>query len=136
MTRTCIALTLILATASLAAANETVDTGFVFGPWKYFAPYYFPVSGQCMGICFTPADFIPTYESPNPPAPGPYSGPVMPPPPAKVAGGKSLRPLPPAEQYTPAPRPSSTVPTRMSPIQSPEAKPRMVDPPPAGRSSQ
>lgn len=136
MTRTAIVLIIVLAAAPFAAAIETVDTGFVFGPWKYFAPYYFPISGQCAGICFTPADFVPKYESPNPPAPGPYEGPVMPPPPKKVSAAKSFGPLPPAERYNPAPRSSTPAPRTMRPIQSPSPKPRIVDPPPAGKSSQ
>lgn len=40
-----------------------------FGPWVYFAPYYFPPDGTCKGHCLSPNDFLPTYESPNPPAP-------------------------------------------------------------------
>jgi len=136
MIRLLIALALVLAIVPVAAAIETVDTGFVFGPWKYFAPYYFPINGQCAGICFTPADFVPKYESPNPPPPGPYNGPIMPPPPTKVSAAKMHAPLPPAERYTPAPRQSPTGSRAMRPIQPPSSKPRMVDPPPAGRMSQ
>jgi len=40
-----------------------------FGPWVYFAPYYFPPDGCCLGQCFGPADFLPRYEAPNPPIP-------------------------------------------------------------------
>ncbi len=40
-----------------------------FGPWVYFAPYYFPPDDCCCGYCFGPMDFLPQYESPNPPIP-------------------------------------------------------------------
>jgi hypothetical protein len=40
-----------------------------FGPWRYYAPYYFPPDRCCLGYCFSPDDFRPTYESPNPPQP-------------------------------------------------------------------
>lgn len=40
-----------------------------FGPWKYFAPYYFPVDKSCLGHCFGPDDFLPRYETPPPPKP-------------------------------------------------------------------
>jgi hypothetical protein len=40
-----------------------------FGPWLYYAPYYFPPDGCCLGYCFGPDDFRPRYESPNPPLP-------------------------------------------------------------------
>jgi hypothetical protein len=40
-----------------------------FGPWLYYAPYYFPPDGSCLGYCFGPDDFRPKYESPNPPIP-------------------------------------------------------------------
>ena len=40
-----------------------------FGPWAYFAPYYFPPDKCCLGHCFGPEDFGPRYESPNPPIP-------------------------------------------------------------------
>jgi|GEM_PF-1539547 len=40
-----------------------------FGPWKYFAPYYFPPDKCCLGHCFGPDDLFPRYETPPPPKP-------------------------------------------------------------------
>lgn len=40
-----------------------------FGPWVYYAPYYFPPEGACNGHCLSANSFLPTYESPNPPEP-------------------------------------------------------------------
>ncbi len=36
-----------------------------FGPFLHYAPYYFPKDG-CKGFCFSPEDYRPTYEDPNP----------------------------------------------------------------------
>lgn len=44
-----------------------------FGPWKYFAPYYFPPDKCCLGHCFGPDDVLPRYETPPPPMPS-YGG--------------------------------------------------------------
>jgi hypothetical protein len=38
-----------------------------FGPWKYYAPYYFPRNNLYAG----PESQAPVYEAPNPIAPGP-----------------------------------------------------------------
>ncbi len=98
-----IALMLVFAVVPLmAVSHASADTGFRFGPWLYFAPYYFPSSGSCMGICFTPAHFIPRYESPNPPAPGPYAGPAAVPHPPKKGMPRKGFPRPfHSEQYGP-----------------------------------
>lgn len=48
-----------------------------FGPWVYFAPYYFPPDDCCCGYCFGPMDFLPQYESPNPPIPSHDVGPCL-----------------------------------------------------------
>ncbi|MBM4329282.1 MAG: hypothetical protein FJ118_19220 [Deltaproteobacteria bacterium] len=70
------------------AANVQADTGSVFGPWKYFAPYYFPQSGCCLGYVLSPHDYLPKYEDPNPPVPGLPLPPACPPPmPAIKKGG-------------------------------------------------
>ncbi len=76
-------LALIFTFALLAcafAAQAEAYTGYRFGPFLYYAPYYFPPNGSCMGQCFTPDDFKPQYEDPNPlpppmgrfPAPRPH----------------------------------------------------------------
>jgi hypothetical protein len=89
-----------------------------FGPWVYYAPYYFPPGGACEGVCLSPASFLPTYESPNPPEPV-WEKPPRPPrddcPPAKMA---SRRPhTGPSSVGAPPPRQSGT--TRISPIEKP-----------------
>jgi hypothetical protein len=81
MSRKIILLVLIIAIAALAlAASALCEFGPRFGPWKYYAPYYFPKRG-CMGMCISPRDFVPTYEDPNPLVPG---LPTPLPPPRKV----------------------------------------------------
>ncbi|MFH0825396.1 MAG: hypothetical protein V2B18_21805 [Pseudomonadota bacterium] len=41
-----------------------------FGPWVYFAPYYFPGHNTAVGACLTPEHFEPLYEVDNPRIPG------------------------------------------------------------------
>lgn len=97
-----IALTLFLAIATTALAGHAYSyTGSAFGPRLYFAPYYFPKSGCCKGICYTPADFRPTYEDPNPPVPGlPQPPRFLPPPVAEWAPARPIRPPVSASRYT------------------------------------
>jgi hypothetical protein len=71
----------LIAAILIGALQAHAYTGSRFGPWLYFAPYYFPVSGCCKGFCFSPGDFRPTYESPNPLPPGVPVVPSGPPPP-------------------------------------------------------
>ncbi len=59
----------VLLAALLFALPITSHSEERFGPWVYFAPYYFPPDKCCLGHCFGPDDFIPRYESPNPPMP-------------------------------------------------------------------
>ena len=112
-----------LSSITLAASSHAEPR---FGPWVYFAPYYFPPDGCCLGFCFGPNDFIPRYESPNPPIPsydiGACLGYPRPAPlPRKVAPGShvnlsshSMAPAPrlnenrPALSATRVPRPSRT----------------------------
>lgn len=56
---------LALITTMAAAAHAELR----FGPWVHFAPYYFPPATSGLGLCFSPEDFAPKYESPNPPKP-------------------------------------------------------------------
>jgi hypothetical protein len=64
----------VLSSMTLAASSHAE---LRFGPWVYFAPYYFPPDGCCLGYCFGPDDFIPRYESPNPPIPSHDVGPCL-----------------------------------------------------------
>jgi hypothetical protein len=76
--RTFALLLLVAASLTLGAAAHSYD-GARFGPWLYYAPYYFPRSGCCKGFCFGPADFRPTYEDPLP-VPQALLNPYCPPP--------------------------------------------------------
>jgi hypothetical protein len=49
-----------------------------FGPWVYYAPYYYPPSNQCLACITSPLAFLPRYESPNPPIPSNDPGPQCP----------------------------------------------------------
>jgi hypothetical protein len=53
---------LALITTMVAPAHAELR----FGPWVHFAPYYFPSAASGLGLCFSPEDFAPKYESPNP----------------------------------------------------------------------
>ncbi len=55
-----VAAALFTALPSLSLAEER------FGPWAYYAPYYFPPDMVFAGRLFCPQDFAPRYESPNP----------------------------------------------------------------------
>jgi hypothetical protein len=59
-----------------------------FGPWLYYAPYYFPRHGVCKGFCVGPESFGPRYEDPNPLSPGP---PLSPPDSATGAGRGAVK---------------------------------------------
>lgn len=69
---------IIIACSSFQAL---ADTGRTYGPWRYFAPYYFSPSRSCAGVPLTPDDFKSKYELPNPVVPG---EPVPAPPERKV----------------------------------------------------
>jgi len=58
-----VAAVLFTAFPSLSPAEER------FGPWAYYAPYYYPPDMVFAGRLFCPEDFAPRYESPNPPQP-------------------------------------------------------------------
>ncbi len=62
------------------------DFGTVFGPWRYYAPYYFPPDVTQKGTYFAPDHFKPRYQDPNPtpqipprPASTPHHAVVAPP---------------------------------------------------------
>lgn len=58
-----VAAALFVALPSLSCAEER------FGPWVYYAPYYYPPFMKFAGRPMCPQDFAPKYESPNPPQP-------------------------------------------------------------------
>ena len=78
-----------------------------FGPWRYYAPYYFPPDRCCLGHCLSPDDFRPTYESPNPLQPRNDAPPrcAAPPPPSKSAARRG-KPGPLAVRQTPPMKPA------------------------------
>jgi hypothetical protein len=67
------AIALLLLVALFFALQLPAYSEERFGPWKYFAPYYFPPDKCCMGHCFGPDDVFPRYETPPPPKPN-YGG--------------------------------------------------------------
>ena len=80
-----ISLAIIAFLAGLQAAACAEER---FGPWVYYSPYYFPPENGCLGYLLSPEDYLPRYESPNPPKPC-YGGdcpfPGMPVPPPRMA---------------------------------------------------
>ncbi len=94
---------IVLALSCLCPFTALSNTEERFGPWRYYAPYYFPPDGCCLGHCFSPDELRPVYESPNPPQPKndapPQCAPA--PPPSKTARpSKDLAPE--ARQIPPA----------------------------------
>ncbi|MBI5568810.1 MAG: hypothetical protein HY914_02600 [Desulfomonile tiedjei] len=75
-------LVLIAVIAAFPAASSAEQR---FGPWAYYAPYYFPPGLACIGHCFTPLDLLPRYESPNPEPPSSAVPPCTAGPPARPA---------------------------------------------------
>lgn len=123
-----------------------------FGPWVYYSPYYFSPDNSCLGCFLSPADWLPKYESPNPPKPsygGECSFPSMPVrPPSKMARhaprGADLTPpraVPPAQQRTqtnqsqfrsslrPVGQPTAVVPNGPKPVNHPGPQQRVVPAP-------
>jgi len=109
-----------------------------FGPWLYYAPYYFPPDRCCLGYCFSPDDFRPTYESPNPSQPKDDAPPrcaAPPPPPQKAAprgntGPQVARQMPQLKPVlndrpgAPAKRPFPASATRHQTVTPPPGQPR------------
>jgi len=108
----------VLYAMAMAASSHAEER---FGPWVYFAPYYFPPDGCCLGYCFGPADFLPRYESPNPPIPSYDIGaclgsPGPGPKPTKVASrhqisrsAPSMAPVPRLKESSPSPSAARTL---------------------------
>jgi len=75
-----------------------------FGPWVYYAPYYYPPDNLCLACVSSPLDFLPRYESPNPPIPSHDPGPQCAPAPIQKVGSKGsagFMPSGPAPMYAP-----------------------------------
>lgn len=70
-------LTLIVAAALFTALPSLSLAEERFGPWAYYAPYYFPPQMVYAGRLFSPQDFLPRYETPNPPQPSNAAPPGM-----------------------------------------------------------
>jgi len=119
-------LLLCLAVALFAAADSRAELRF--GPWVYYAPYYFPPNEACPGRCLMPEEYAPRYESPNPfppradgdcrrltSPPPPMGAECTPgaPPPRRLA--RATRPAPPTGPPAVRPRSSST--SRVVPAQ-------------------
>ncbi len=69
---------LAISAVLLTTLSAAADTGTKWGPWRHFAPYYFPPSRACMGYSFTPKDFQPRYQVPNAMVPGAPRPPMIP----------------------------------------------------------
>ena len=107
-----------------------------FGPWLYYAPYYFPPDGRCLGHCLSPDDFRPTYESPNPPqpkndAPPPCAAPPAPPNPGRHGklASQDTRQMPPIKPAlgeqpgSPSKRPSPASAAKPQALTTPPGRP-------------
>lgn len=125
-----ISLILALSTLLVAAAFAVPSYAEVrFGPWVYYAPYYYPPDNQCLACVTSPLDFLPRYESPNPPTPSHDPGPLGPPmPPTKVKSQNSAAHYP---SFSPTP---SRPPVRrvrpekhsLEPVERPDTQSRLV----------
>ena len=67
---------IVLAVAFSTLMPATSSADLRFGPWVYWAPYYYPPPEMMQHLGFKPEDFAPRYQSPNPAPP-----PDCPPPP-------------------------------------------------------
>ena len=85
-TRLKIILPALLFVMTVLTMTVHADLGTVFGPWRYYAPYYFPPEVTQGPTCYRPQQFLPRYQDPNPlpdipeprqPAPGYGPAPAM-----------------------------------------------------------
>lgn len=84
---------LILALAATVVAVQTPCSAELrFGPWVFWAPYYYPSPEKMKNLGLKPEDFAPRYQAPNP-LPPPSDGYCPPPPPRprKVAAKSRLK---------------------------------------------
>jgi hypothetical protein len=122
---------LIIAAAFVVAAQASSQAELRFGPWVYWAPYYYPSPEKLRMLGFHAKDFAPRYQSPNPIAP--KSDGYVPAPrkrPRKVASRAAYRQrVRPPEMNRPkqTPRPVSTQPraSRSKPTLAPGT--RMIE---------
>jgi len=63
-----IVLVLVLAITMIAAMHSSTQAELRFGPWVYYAPYYFPPP-EASPECWPVGALAPRYESPPPPPP-------------------------------------------------------------------
>jgi hypothetical protein len=99
-----------------------------FGPWVYYAPYYFPPDNMCMGCFLSPLDWLPRYESPNPCRPfygGDCAHPSMPAPPRKIGRhAPRMASVGPPVAASPAPVRAQMSPSQFRPALRPIGQPR------------
>jgi hypothetical protein len=97
-----------------------------FGPWVYYAPYYYPPDNLCLACVSSPLDFLPRYESPNPPIPSHDPGPQCPPEPIRKVGPQNsagFMPPEPGPVYAPRRGRMHGAPRALAPVSSYEPLP-------------
>lgn len=60
MKTTAIGIFVVLALSFLCPFTALSNTEERFGPWLYYAPYYFPPDGCCLGYCFRQTSYAPS----------------------------------------------------------------------------
>jgi len=117
---------LLLVIPLIFAGSAQPDFGPRFGPWVYYAPYYFPRDGCCNGFQLGPEDFRPKYEDPNPLSPG---SPAAPPPPV-LTGVNQCPPVvgPRGKKSAPLRAASQRGVSRLLSVPK-ETRPKLVQPP-------
>ncbi len=128
-----LALIFILAAAFAIAAPAGSQAELRFGPWVYWAPYYYPSPEKLRALGFKSEDFAPRYQSPNPVPPG-SEGDYIPPPPRRPRKVASRVPSPHGSQSpavsTPRIHPRAVPPQRLrsTPSVNPRSAVRQIEP--------
>lgn len=122
---------LIIAVVCAFAIQATAQAELRFGPWVYWAPYYYPSPEKLRQLGFTSKDFAPRYQSPNPIAPKSDGYVPPPPPPRKVAARSPQR----GRVATPVANAPRVQPQSVSRPRSTLRKPRISSQPTAARST-
>ena len=123
---------LLIAAAFVITVTAGAQAELRFGPWVYWAPYYYPSPEKMRMLGFHTKDFAPRYQEPNPIAPK-SDGYVPPPPPIRKVAARSPRRVRMAPPSTSAPQLNPRpVPTRPSSLR----KPTISRQPAVARSSQ
>jgi hypothetical protein len=128
-----LALILILVAAFALAAPAGSQAELRFGPWVYWAPYYYPSPEKLRALGFKPEAFAPRYQSPNPLPPG-SEGECMPAPPPRPRKVASRPPRAHGAQSpavsAPRMQPRSVPPQRLrsSPQVDPRSASRQIEP--------